>query len=184
LEWRPVAFADWPAISTSVTAAETETLRELTWAATRAHLADPHCGVLEIGSAYGWSAAVMASAGAVVTAVDPHSWLSSAETMRVNLAACRVADRVTIDQRVSFVALPDLAVADRRFGLIFVDGDHAEATVEHDVTWAVKLLAPGGVLACHDYGEDTCPGVAAALDRLLGPPPELVDTLAIYRGLA
>ena len=48
----------------------------------------------------------------------------------------------------------------------------------------LPLLRLGGVLACHDYDEDTCPGVRLALDDMLGPPHELVDTLAIYRGLA
>jgi predicted O-methyltransferase YrrM len=140
---------------------------------------------LEVGSAYGYSAVAVAQVGTHVIAVDPHAWIDGSESaMRGNLAAYGVEYQVTIIRLPSQTALPNLAWPVGRFGLIFIDGDHAEATVEHDVTWAVKLLAPGGVLACHDYGEDTCPGVAAALDRLLGPPPELVDTLAIYRGLA
>jgi predicted O-methyltransferase YrrM len=176
LEWRPVAFADGPAISTSITADETAALRQL---AIRTKWA------LEVGSAYGYSAVAVALVGTHVIAVDPHSWIDGSEAaMRENLAAYGVEVQVTIIRLPSQAALPNLAWGVGRFGLIFVDGDHAEATVEHDVTWAVKLLAPGGVLACHDYGEDTCPGVAAALDRLLGPPPELVDTLAIYRELA
>jgi len=80
--------------------------------------------------------------------------------------------------------LPTLVDRGALFDLIFIDGDHAEAAVEHDVTWAVKLLAPGGVLACHDWDEDTCPGVRAALERVLGVPSELTDTLAVYEGLA
>lgn len=179
LEWRDVAPGDGPAISTSITAGETAALRQLARDATL------RVGeVLEVGSAYGYSAVTMASVRAMVTAVDPHSWLNSLAVMRGNLAAYGVADRVAIDQRLSQIALPEYVAAGRTFGLVFVDGDHAEPAVEHDVTWAVRLLAPGGVLACHDYDEDTCPGVRPALDRVLGTPHELVDTLAIYRGLA
>jgi len=54
--------------------------------------------------------------------------------------------------------------------------------VESDVTWAQKLVRPGGVIACHDYGEDTCPGVQVALDAWR-KPPRVVDTLAIYEGI-
>lgn len=176
LEWRDVAPGDGPAISTSITGDETAALVDL--AATLPPAA------LEVGSAYGYSAVVMARMITHVVAVDPHAWLNSLEVMRGNLDAHGVADRVDIDQRQSQIALPEHASAGSRFYLIFIDGDHAEPAVEHDVTWACKLLAPGGVLAAHDYGEDTCPGVRAALDRLLGSPPELVDTLAIYRGLA
>jgi len=43
----------------------------------------------------------------------------------------------------------------------------------------LKLLREGGTLACHDYDEDTCPGVRQALD-LWKTPPKVVDTLAIY----
>ena len=55
-----------------------------------------------------------------------------------------------------------------------------------DVEAARKLLADGGVLACHDLGEDCCcPGVRAALDALFpAGPDEQVDTLAIYREVA
>jgi len=72
------------------------------------------------------------------------------------------------------------------FGLVFIDGDHGAAAVMADVEAARKVLASGGVLACHDYGEDCCcPGVRAALDALFpGGPSEQVDTLAIYREVA
>ena len=140
--------------------------------------------VLEIGSAFGFSACVMALAGARhVTAVDPHTWLNSHEAMVSNLAACGVTGQVTIVRGHS----PGiLATIPGPFGLVFIDGDHGAAAVMADVEAARKLLAGGGVLACHDLGEDCCcPGVRDALDALFpGGPSEQVDTLAIYREAA
>jgi len=175
LPWRPVSIDGGPEILTSVTEAETEVLRDLAAEAGE---------TLEVGSAYGYSAIVMARAGARVTAVDPHAGELSGSLgiMQGNLQAYGVAERVTIRIGVSQQILPTLELAS--FGLVFVDGDHTEAAVEHDVGWARKLLRPGGVLACHDLDEGTCPGVRAALERVLGMPDELTDTLAVYRDLA
>lgn len=168
LEWRDVAPGDGPAISTSLTLAETDELRRL------AKDAD----VLEIGSAYGYSAIAMALAGARVIAVDPHNWLQSYGQMVANLVAYGVSSLVEIRREDSRTALPDLLKGER-FDLVWIDGDHEAAAVAHDVEWARKLLRPGGTLACHDYGEATCPGVRQALDAWK-VPPRLVDTLAIY----
>ena len=173
LPWHdaPAGMAS-PLISTSITAAETNRLAEL------ARDAD----VLEIGSAYGYSACVMALAGARhVTAVDPHSWLNSHEAMLSNLDACGVADLVTIVRDASPAALAGLGP----FGLVFIDGDHGAEAVAADVAAARAALDEGGVLAVHDYLETCCcPGVRQALDILFpAGPDEHVDTLAIYREL-
>jgi predicted RNA methylase len=133
--------------------------------------------VLEIGSAFGFSACVMALAGARhVTAVDPHSWLNSHEAMLSNLAACGVTGQVTVVRGTS----PDALAGLGPFGLVFIDGDHGSAAVHADVEAALKVLGSGGVLACHDLGEDCCcPGVRAALDA-----PRGADAGAPRRGEA
>ena len=174
LPWRPVPVDGGPPILTSITEAETAVLREL--AATAGEAVD-------IGSAYGYSAIVMASAGARVTTIDPHAGENPGTlgTLMANLQAYQ-ANAVTVSVGTSQAVLPRLQ--QNWFGLVFIDGDHTEATVEHDVTWARKLLRPGGVLAAHDWDEATCPGVRAALARLLGPPPKLIDTLAVYEALS
>jgi predicted O-methyltransferase YrrM len=168
LPWRIMpAGQDGPAISTSITADEAAAL------ARRAAGRD----VLEIGSAYGFSACVMALAGARhVTAVDPHTWLASHEVMLSNLDAAGVAGRVTIVRGASPDALAGFTVP---FGLVFIDGDHSAAAVTADVQAARKVLADGGVLAVHDYGEDCCcPGVRQALDALFPDgPDDLTGTL-------
>lgn len=170
LTWREVAPGRGPGIDTSLTEAETKELARLA--------AD--ADVLEVGSAYGYSAVVMALAGAQVVAVDPHVQMASYETMMANLGFYGVAGRVEVRRLDSRVALPLLFEQGRRFDLVWVDGDHTADMVEHDVNWARKLLRESGTLACHDYDEETCPGVRVALDKLFGGPGTLTDTLAVY----
>ena len=180
LPWRPVLLlpGPLPAISTSVTEAETAMLQQL---------AATHPQVLEVGSAFGFSAIAMTLAGAHVgthvTAVDPHAGElpGSLPQMQANLAAYGVADRVEIITAPSQAALPALHAAGREFGMVFIDGDHREETVLHDVEWSLKLLKPGGVLAMHDLDEVSCPGVRAALDQLFDHPAPTVDTLFVHQ---
>ena len=169
LPWREVAPGAGPTISTSLTEQETDELRRLA----------AGCDVLEIGSAYGYSATAMALAGGRIVAVDPHEQLASYETMQANLGFYNVADRVDIRRGDSRAILPVLHDQGMAFDVIWIDGDHAAEMVTHDVEWARKLLRPTGTLACHDYDEDTCPGVRIALDAWK-VPPRLVDTLAVY----
>jgi predicted O-methyltransferase YrrM len=174
LPWRgmPPAEGAQP-ISTSLTGNEAQALASLATGR----------DVLEVGSAFGFSACVMALAGARhVTAVDPHTWLNSHEAMAANLTACGVTGQVTVIRGTSPDALDGLGP----FGLVFIDGDHGTAAVHADVEAALKVLGSGGVLACHDLGEDCCcPGVRAALETLFPDgPSEQVDTLAIYREVA
>jgi predicted O-methyltransferase YrrM len=170
LLWRDVAPGPGPAINTSITLAETAELQRLA----------KDGRALEIGSAFGYSAIAMALAGAHVTAVDPHTGHHSFGTMHANLRVYGVAEKVEVLCSTSQNALPELFEQGHRFDLVFIDGDHTDPVVEHDVRWAVKLLNPGGTLACHDYDEVTCPGVRVALDRLFGGPGVLTDTLAVY----
>jgi predicted O-methyltransferase YrrM len=166
LPWREV-----DGISTSLTRGETAKLRRL--AAGQV--------VLEIGSAYGYSAIQMAQAGArLVVAIDPHAGENpgSLERMQANVEARCLADRVAIWRIRSEHATTLLR--EGAFGLAFIDGDHSEQAVATDARMAWELLAPGGWLCCHDHGEDSCPGVAAALDAWRAPD-ELIDTLWIAR---
>jgi cephalosporin hydroxylase len=136
--------------------------------------------VLEIGSAHGYSACVMALAGARhVTAVDNHAgntWLGDTRTsMQGNLDACGVAGRVTIVQSDSRAALAALGEQGRKFGLILVDGDHTAAGATADINGCLPLLGEGAVLAVHDYGETCCcPDVKGAVDAALGSSPARV----------
>jgi predicted O-methyltransferase YrrM len=142
--------------------------------------------VLEIGSAYGYSAILMAKGGARrVIAVDPHggygSLDGSLQEMRSNLFRYGVDDRVTMVLARSQTAMPALFAAKAKFDLIFIDGDHRREVVEHDITKAIPMLSSIGVIACHDFGEETCQGVREAIDKvyrdLVYRSHTLVDTL-------
>ena len=169
LPWRDVAPGDGPAISTSVTALEADALARLAEGRT----------VLEVGSAYGYSAVVMALAGARVTAVDPHAWLpASYEVMLANLAAYGVAGRVEVIRAPSQQVLPRLAGERAAFGLVFIDGDHSAQAARHDIRWALQLLDPGGTVAVHDYLEACCcPGVREAADVMFPEGGPVVDSM-------
>ena len=171
LEWRDVQPGpDGPAISTSVQDIEAAELGRL--AAGK--------NVLEIGSAFGYSACVMALAGANhVTAVDPHTWIpGSLQVMGDTVGAYGVGDQVTILAMSSYTVMPELAEDGDRFGLIFIDGDHSYPAVRHDGEWAAKLLEPGGTIAFHDYGEDCCcPGVRHAIGDMYPEGGTVTGTL-------
>jgi predicted O-methyltransferase YrrM len=171
LPWRNRAYSGGPAISTSITDAEITALMTL---ATRR-------SVLEIGSAFGYSAIGMAKLGADVTAVDPHDWLTSHNTMQANIAAYGVEGYVTVHIGRSQQILPQLS---GQFELVFIDGDHAAAAVEHDLEWGRKLLTESGVIALHDYTETCCcPDVGRVADAMYGPADaaDVVDTLRLIR---
>lgn len=172
LPWRDLAPGPGPAIPTSLTEAETAELQRL--AAGK--------DVLEIGSAFGYSTVALALVARFVDAVDPHTAHGSRSALEANLGFYGVRNKVSILHETSQHVLPNLAEAGITYDLVWVDGDHTAAGVEHDVTWALKLLKSDGVLACHDYAETCCcPDVGPTLRRLLGEPDELVDTMAVYR---
>lgn len=140
-----------PAISTSVSIAEERELRRLARGKR----------VLEIGSAFGFTAIAMARSAEYVVTVDHHRHMDSAKALLDNVAAygarvmCLVAD--------SQQALA--ALRGCRFDLAFIDGDHTAAGVERDARGAAELAE---LLAFHDYGEDLCGEVAPALNQLFG----------------
>jgi predicted O-methyltransferase YrrM len=172
LPWRDVAIDGGKPIATSLTGAEASVLAKLAVGKS----------VLEIGSAYGYSAILMALAGAKsVVAVDPHAghgaMPDSLSIMRENLLSYGVEDRVRIVPSTS----RSWEDPEGHYDLVFIDGDHRRESVERDLVLAVGVLVQGGTVACHDYGESTCPGVKEAIDSLgdLGAKT-LVDTLWVW----
>lgn len=180
LEYRPTR-AGGVQINTSMTVHEAERLREL---ATGKR-------VLEVGSAFGFSTITMGQHAASLVAVDPHDGRArngnayeyemlagSLEVLRSNLRDAGLTNKVEIRVGRSQDLLPELLYADYEFDLVFIDGDHSYAATLRDLRDALRLLSPDGVLAVHDYGEDTCPGVQRAVDKMFPDGPRrLTDTL-------
>jgi predicted O-methyltransferase YrrM len=133
--------------------------------------------VLEIGSAYGYSAVCMAMVAEHVTAIDPHAGenANSWEVMTANLDRYDVAERVSLVRGYSQDVLPTLLASGVRYGLVFVDGNHTDQ-VHGDVQAGLSLLEPDGWLAVHDYGAPSFPAITAAVDEL-GAPHEIVGSL-------
>lgn len=125
---------------------------------------------LEVGTAYGYTTCRLAEVGHVVT-VDPHggygthpvpdSWPAA----RDNAIAAELTGHITFIHGRSGHVLPNLMRMGCRFSLVFIDGDHAEPAVYHDLMTGWTLTADGGMLAAHDYDEATCPGVRPAIER-------------------
>ena len=79
---------------------------------------------------------------------------------------------------VSFVIEPAAAVLERsgqRFDMIFLDGDHSRSAVYREISAALRVLNPNGLLLLHDFYPDGKPlvpdgnvefGPAAAASRI------------------
>lgn len=178
LQWHPVKITpDGPEILTAIREDEAEELRRL---ATGKR-------VLEIGSAYGYSAIIMALARATkVTAIDDHNgnhWLGDTkQRMTENLAIFGVENLVEIIQDNSAQAMFDLAESGKNYELIFIDGAGDFSSVVCDLVMSKLLLGPAGTIALHDYGHPLYPGKKMAADTIFPTGPDkLVTTLWIKK---
>lgn len=176
LLWRDVTIPGHRRpISTSLTADETRALVALA----QGEL------VFDIGSAYGFAAIVMAQVAEHVITVDVHRNYApdSLNVLRHNIQEHDVYEKVTVvvadAQNIGWA----LRAAGAKFGLVLVDGNHDANQVRRDLALALSLTRGQGVIAAHDYGEDTCPEVAPTVDKMAdrwGWHGRLVDTLYIW----
>lgn len=171
LPWRPAmptkgwGATELPPILTSITERETTMLQKLA----------RDVGVLEVGTAYGYSAVAMGYYARHVLSVDRHdAHQGSLEAVRSNLRAHGLERRVTLLLGDSLAVLPLL---EAQFELIFLDGCHRFAGLWADLQQAQRLLAKGGQLAVHDYEETSCPEVQPAVDASGIAGKVWVDTL-------
>ena len=126
--------------------------------------------VVEIGSWRGKSTVLLASgvrsSGGRVFAIDPHEGTTAGipsagvAALTANLERAGVSDAVTpIVARSADAA----ATFDRPIDLLFIDGDHAEASARRDIgDWLPKVV-PGGRVAFHDIVNPIVPGARRAL---------------------
>jgi SAM-dependent methyltransferase len=149
--------------------------------------------VLEVGSYCGRSTICLARTADHVTAVDPFDGRTTPrpkptyETFRENVGRYQVGHKVR-----AFRGTFDEFCRDDRilpFDLIFIDGAHDYDSVKNDIRHALRLLAPGGLLAFHDFREHDGQhdgrwdeGVTRAVRELIADGGELVSvhsTLAV-----
>jgi hypothetical protein len=120
--------------------------------------------VLEIGCYQGVSTEFWLLHCKRVVAVDP--WPDTV-VRQAFLARCSHYPHLTMVEGFSPSALR--ACPNEPFDMVYIDGDHSYEAVRRDIETSVELFHPAWV-AGHDYGGD-CPGVAQAVNELLGDPP-------------
>jgi predicted O-methyltransferase YrrM len=131
--------------------------------------------VLEIGTHVGASTVHVAAALQKAQEEDPGSTyrMTTVDITNVNdrirtpwlrfgstHSPAEMAERLGFESGVSFVTARSLdyfASCDDRYDFIFLDGDHAPATVYREVPAALRVLRSGGVVLLHDYFPDLQP---------------------------
>lgn len=123
--------------------------------------------VLEIGSGYGFITQVLAKALAANSGMQ--GLLISCDIFP---SSCDCAREAGSHETGLHIVVKDdsttcdwsLYLGDRRFDLVFIDGDHSYEGVAKDIRNADKFLKEGGLMMAHDYGPHE-PGSMKAIDE-------------------
>lgn len=134
------------------------------------------CTVVEVGCYRGESTLEFLKRAAVVVCVDPwQDWTDLNDGVPSRGVQTRQAEdafdaavkpfygRVCKLKMQSVAA--SLILAGMSFDCVYIDGSHEEAAVAGDITVWMPHIKPGGVLACHDYGNVPFTGVQRAVDK-------------------
>lgn len=147
--------------------------------------------IIEIGSAFGGSALLMAAAtdgGArpAIHSIDPEA--STRGVMRFAFEREGHADRLHQIIETSDAAIGRLRHLIGGCGLVFIDGLHTFAGVESDYELYAPLVAEGGALAFHDVDPAIEPVMRLVLGRVLHESRFaircLADGLAVFERVA
>jgi hypothetical protein len=139
--------------------------------------------VLEIGSYCGLSTVCMARTAAHVTAVDYFDGRGTPQPLDTRPMFDTNIERYGVADKVRAVH-PDDPLPFDQYDFVFIDGAHEYEPVCHDIKRAMRHIAPGGLLAFHDFAHPSHPGIEQAVDELLldgGEVLSVTDTLAVVR---
>lgn len=142
--------------------------------------------IVEIGSAFGGSALVMAAATderrPPIHSIDPDA--STRDIMRFAFAREGHLDRLRQIVLTSDAAISDIPELEGRCGLVFIDGLHTWSGVESDFRLYAPLVAPGGAMLFHDVAPQIEPVMRFVFGRVLRDQRFtlrcLVDGLAVF----
>lgn len=134
--------------------------------------------ILEIGTAYGYSAAVMAEAAPLATIITLNPKESEVELAKNHLLHYR---NVTVLPKISWEYLAEYT--GQPFDVIFVDGDHKRIAL--DMPWW-EWVKPGGLFFHHDYSPAgtyrECPPVYECLNEWAQRMEHPLDVLVVDDG--
>jgi hypothetical protein len=133
---------------------------------------------LELGTYAGRSTVCLAQQAAEVVSVDRDDQSAAADWVR----RYDLSDRVTFHRGDVREVVPGLS---GRFDLAFLDTEHDAASVARDLALVAPKLAPGGLLAVHDYPDPDWPEVRPVVDeharRLGWVRVSQTDYLGVFR---
>jgi hypothetical protein len=134
--------------------------------------------VLELGRHHGRSTCAIAQSARSVVSVDNGSVAPARKWL----------DEFARGAAVELLQAPFATLSGTQYGpfdLIFIDGAHDAASIRADVETALPLLAPSGLLAFHDFGEENHPDVQPTVDALAfqhgWKRVRQVERLAVFR---
>lgn len=119
---------------------------------------------LEIGAWLGWSASHIALGGVQLDVIDPLLERDEfRQSIEQSIEAAGVSDRITLYPGRSPELVHSLAASGKRWGLIFIDGDHDGAAPRIDAETCEQYAAADALILFHDLAS---PDVAAGLEYL------------------
>lgn len=132
--------------------------------------------ILEVGSYCGLSAWLMAITAKSVTAVDTFGAATDGQRQTGGLTTLDAFKAATARFRnVRYVVGTSEEVHRTgvlgSFDFVFIDATHTYPEVLADINRWWPRVRPGGVMALHDYGHHSFPGVKEAADEIFGPAP-------------
>jgi predicted O-methyltransferase YrrM len=133
--------------------------------------------VVEIGTGTAWTSAALALADRkrTITTFDPI--VRGEREWYIGLAGIPVRKRVTFESADGEAGAEDY---DGRPSLLYIDGSHErERTIGTFMAWRPKL-APGAIVAFHDYSNPVYPGVREAIGEL-GLNGEVIGEFYVWK---
>jgi len=133
---------------------------------------DSEIHLLEIGSFEGMSTVwflenVLLNVGSTITCIDPwvdysqksinneqtYDWRFKDERSRFlyNISECGFKSKVTVREGFSCRMLSELIILDKKYDIVYIDGNHTPAFVLMDAVMSWNLLKNGGMMIFDDY---------------------------------
>jgi hypothetical protein len=133
------------------------------------------CTIVEVGCYRGEATLEFLTRALAVVCVDP--WLDYTDyndgipdrvIHLTHAEALFDANIAPFYGRVAKLKMPSVTAAlllgTAQFDAVYIDGRHEESAVRADIHCWFPHVKPGGILACHDYGNPAFPGVKRAAD--------------------